>query len=206
MTAREVPVLRGRPYAFGPRARKTCSVRSTSGKAYEPMSRVSLVTVVCCAAILSACKKDGASTASPGAGAIPPTVVPAAIYAADSGAGKVEEECDLQNKLPEYFYEYAPSAVPGSGGSARVLQMEVVNVIGQGGGMYTGPKQLTVQGTLTEGGQVLGSFQARRTTTGGAFGGYKGTCSLMQRNAKAVARDISEWVASPTMDARLGEL
>lgn len=156
--------------------------------------------------LLGACKKDGASTETPGAGAIPPTVVPAVAYAPDAGAGKVEEECDLQSKIPEYFYEYAPSAVPGSGGSARVLQIEIVNVIGQGGGMYTGPKQLTVQGTLTENGQVVGTFKGRRTTTGGAFGGYKGTCSLMERNAKAVARDISEWITSPSMDALLGEL
>src|SRR5690606_24221098 len=73
-------------------ARSACSPRSISGKAYEPMFRVSLVLTVGSALLLGACKKDGASTETPGAGAIPPTVVPAVAYAPDAGAGKVEEE------------------------------------------------------------------------------------------------------------------
>jgi len=136
------------------------------------------------------------------------TAVPPATFAATVDAPKVIAECDLQNKLPLWLAEFAPTTAPGAGTSAgKVLTMEITHVLGFGGGLYSGPKQIVVKGTLSEGGQVKGSFEAKRTTvTGGAFGGYKGTCSLLHRTAKAVAKDVSEWLPSPTMDAKLGEL
>lgn len=172
-------------------------------------SHVFLTAAIVLGVFGGACKKEDASN-EPGvaasASSIPAIVAPPVVFAADVGAPKVQEECDLQNSLPTFVNEYAPSVMPGVPGAGPVLQMEVVGLMGTGGGMYTGPKQLTVRGALTEGGQVLGSFTAQRTTTGGAFGGYKGTCSLLGRCAKAIAKDVSEWLASPTMDARLGEL
>lgn len=155
----------------------------------------------------SGCKGEGSTQAPAGSNAaIPATVAPPAVFAPEVGSSNVREECDLQNSLPMFLSEYAPSVTPGTPGSGRMLQMEIIGVLGHGGGIYSGPKQISVQGTLSDSGQVLGTFTAQRTTTGGAFGGYKGTCSLLGRTAKAVARDVSEWLVSPTMDARLGEL
>ena len=152
---------------------------------------------------LAACGKKGST--APGGAEI---AVPPATYSATVEAPKVIAECDLQNKLPLWLAEFAPNTAPGAGGGAgKVITMEITHVMGFGGGLYSGPKQIVVKGTLTEGGQVKGSFEAKRTTvTGGAFGGYKGTCSLLHRTAKAVAKDVSEWLPSPTMDAKLGEL
>ena len=93
-----------------------------------------------------------------------------------------------------------------AGLKAKGLDIEIVAMMGAGGGMWSGPKQMTVVGTLTEGGAVVGTFRARRTTTGGAWGGYKGTCSLLGRVGKALAKDIGDWLRAPTNDARLGEL
>ncbi|MBC8068163.1 MAG: hypothetical protein IAG13_07505 [Deltaproteobacteria bacterium] len=153
--------------------------------------------------VLAACEKKG--TKSPGAADI---AVPPATFAASVEAPKVVAECDLQNQLPQFLAEFAPGAAPGAGaGAGKVLTMEITHVMGFGGGLYSGPKQVVVKGTLTAGGQVVGSFEAKRTTvTGGAFGGFKGTCSLLHRTAKAVAKDVSEWLPAPTMDAKLGEL
>ena len=39
---------------------------------------------------------------------------------------------------------------------------------------------------------------------GGAFGGFKGTCSILGRCIKAIGADIAKWLANPTMDAMLG--
>lgn len=151
---------------------------------------------------LTACQKK--DTKAPGAADI---AVPPATFASTVEAPKVIAECELQSKLPAWLNEFAPNAAPGAGaGAGKVLTMEITHVMGFGGGLYSGPKQIVVKGTLTEGGQVKGTFEAKRTTvTGGAFGGYKGTCSLLHRTAKAVAKDVSEWLPSPTMDAKLGE-
>jgi hypothetical protein len=153
--------------------------------------------------VIAGCEKK--STTAPGAADI---AVPPATFAASVDAPKVVAECDLQNRLPLFLAEAAPSTAPGGGtGAGKVLTMEITHVMGFGGGLYSGPKQIVVKGTLTEGGAVKGSFEAKRTTvTGGAFGGYKGTCSLLHRTAKAVAKDVSGWLPAPTMDAKLGEL
>ena len=171
---------------------------------FAPMSsRRSIAAALASLVILAACEEQG--TTVPGAAA--DIAVPPATFAATVEAPKVIAECDLQNRLPEFLAEFAPSTAPGSGaGAGKVITMEITHVMGFGGGLYSGPKQIVVKGTLTEGGQVKGSFEAKRTTvTGGAFGGYKGTCSLLHRTAKAVAKDVSEWLPAPTMDAKLGE-
>lgn len=165
-------------------------------------SRRSISAALASFVVLAACEKQGTNTPSAADIAVPP-----ATFAATVEAPKVIAECDLQNRLPEFLAEAAPSTAPGTGASGgKVLTMEITHVMGFGGGLYSGPKQIVVKGTLTEGGQVKGSFEAKRTTvTGGAFGGYKGTCSLLHRTAKAVAKDVSEWLPAPTMDAKLGE-
>lgn len=150
---------------------------------------------------LAACEKQGSTPPGPAEIGVPP-----ATFSASVDAPKVIAECDLQHRLPEFLTEFAPNTGP-TGAGGKTLTLEITHVMGFGGGLYSGPKQLVVKGTLTEGGAVTGSFEVKRTTvTGGAFGGYKGTCSLLHRVAKAVAKDVGEWLPSPTMDAKLGEL
>lgn len=153
-------------------------------------------------------KNDASGTAAPGGGSVPATVVLPLDYGGDVTPTAVQAECELDHKMPTWVAEYAPGATPAATaeGANRVLAMRVTNMMGASGGLWTGPKQMTVEGELQENGQVVGTFKARRTTTGGAFGGYKGTCSLLGRTAKAIAKDVSAWLAAPSMDARLGEM
>ncbi len=121
---------------------------------------------------------------------------------------KIKDECQLQTKVPKFLKEYSSdvelvASDPGSTG--RVLSMRVTQVHAPGGGMFSGPKWMTVTGELHEDGQMLGSFTARRGSGGGAFGGYKGTCSIIGRCAKAIGKDIAAWLKSPGKDARLGD-
>lgn len=184
----------------GPRRPSTTSARAT----LPPMhSRSSFTLALISFVALAACEKK--DTAVPGAA--PDIVVPPATFAASVDAPKVIEECDLQNRLPGYLAEAAPNTGPGAATAGKVLTLEISHVMGFGGGLYSGPKQIVVKGTLTEGGAVTGTFEAKRTTvTGGAFGAYKGTCSLLHRTAKAVAKDVSGWLPAPTMNAKLGEM
>ena len=86
----------------------------------------------------------------------------------------------------------------------RVLHVEISSVVGPQGGAWSGAKSVTVEGKLTENGEVIGTFKGNRYSGGGAFGGYKGTCSILGRCAKTLGSDIAKWLAKPTMDARLG--
>jgi hypothetical protein len=110
----------------------------------------------------------------------------------------VRKECGLETKIPEYV---KASADAGKGGK---LDMKITGLLATGGGAFSGPKSITISGTLREGGKVKGSFVARRNASAGAFGGG-GTCAMLDRCAKALGKDIGTWLKSPSMDARLGD-
>jgi hypothetical protein len=122
---------------------------------------------------------------------------------------KVIDECELQNKIPAYLSQYARKAVALVDGEfsqeGRRLELEISGAHAPGGGAWSGPKSVEVLGKLYEGDTLVGDFVASRYSTGGMWGGFKGTCSIAGRCAKAIAKDISVWLKKPTMDARLGD-
>ena len=110
----------------------------------------------------------------------------------------VRKECGLETSIPKYV-----KAASGSAGKGT-LDMKITGLLATGGGSFSGPKSVTITGTLRDGGKVTGSFVARRNASAGAFGGG-GTCSMLDRCAKALGNDVGAWLKSPTKDARLGD-
>jgi len=134
--------------------------------------------------------------------------IPFAANAAVPAA--VRDQCELQTKVPEFIAQSAGSSVELVDGAldrkkGRVLELEITEVHAPGGGGFSGPKWLTVKGELYDKGKQIGSFRAKRFSTGGAFGGFKGTCAIIGRCTKAVGGDIASWLGSPTPNAELGD-
>ncbi len=125
----------------------------------------------------------------------------------------VRAECGLEQKVPEFVQEFAKqgfdSVVLADSVSAKTagkaLSMKIVDITGTGGGAWSGPKHVTIEGTLWQDGKVAGTFRASRYSGGGAFGGYKGTCAILGRCAKALGKDVETWAIAPSMDAALGD-
>lgn len=141
------------------------------------------------------------------------TIISPVPFAESSGVtSNVKADCTLETRLPKFIEDYSKKGVdvvvgddPGEESAGKVLHLEFTNVHGPGGGAWSGPKIVTVEGTLTDNGEVIGSFIGTRYSTGGAFGGYKGTCSILGRCIKALGKDIAAWLKNPTMDAMLGD-
>jgi hypothetical protein len=124
----------------------------------------------------------------------------------------VRKECQLQDKLPQFIAEYAKgdfgeiTFLDGAGGGdapGKVLFVEITEV-NESGNAWTGrSKALAIEGELREDGKVIGSFRSRRATQGGAFGGYKGACSFLGRCAKALGKDVAEWLKNPEMNSTI---
>ena len=126
------------------------------------------------------------------------------ISASAGASGAVQQECQLQTRVPTAIALAATDVLavdtPDKGG--RWLELEITEVHGPGGGMFSGPKWMTVTGKLHQGSKVLGSFRAKRLSTGGFV---RGTCATLGRCAQTIGRDIATWLKAPTMDAVLGD-
>lgn len=79
----------------------------------------------------------------------------------------------------------------------KVLRVQISHVLGAGGGAWSGPKAITIVAELLDGGQVTYYTKINEWTTGGVFGGYMGTCAILERSANALTKDLSEWVQNP---------
>lgn len=146
----------------------------------------------------------------------PVVILEAVPYSKTSGANlAVKRECIIDRQLPEFIENYASgydiAVVRGSRKTMRkhargkVLELEFSQIYGPGGGAWSGAKSVTVKGTLKDNGKTIGSFIGTRVSGGGAFGAYKGTCSILGRCVKTLGDDIARWLQSPTMNARLGD-
>jgi hypothetical protein len=124
----------------------------------------------------------------------------------------VRKECNLGGKLSDFIKQYGSrydlnieQSPNMSGAHGKVLHVEIVNVQGYGGGAWSGPKSVAIKGTLTENGKKIGTFHGSRHSGGGLFGGFKNTCAILGRCVKALGKDVSQWLKSPTPTASLGD-
>jgi hypothetical protein len=125
----------------------------------------------------------------------------------------VRDKCELETKVVDFTESFAKddfdtimlvsSASASTPGKA--LAITITDLSGAAGGAWSGPKHLTIGGTLWQDGKVLGTFTATRVTTCGAFSGYQGTCSLLRRCAKVLGKDVAGWLKNPSKNAKLGE-
>lgn len=124
----------------------------------------------------------------------------------------VRAECQLEEKIAKFMVKYGEKHAykvvrekPKSGDYV-VLSAEIIEVIGAGGGAWSGSKSIKIKGNLKDqNGKVVGTFTAGRYSGGGAFAGYKGTCAILGRCTKAIGKDVAAWLANPKMKSVLGD-
>jgi hypothetical protein len=125
----------------------------------------------------------------------------------------IKKECNLIGKLTQFIEQNAAGQyaqiVTDSNNiptDAQVLEVEIYEAQGGGGGAWSGPKAVLIKGSLSQNGQKLGSFIARRYSGGGMFAMYKGTCSILGRCVRTLGKDVATWLTNPKQNAVLGNL
>ncbi|MBT1065815.1 hypothetical protein KJY73_19740 [Bowmanella sp. Y26] len=124
----------------------------------------------------------------------------------------VRAECSANSDFAGFIKTYArkrgfsPVSGDAAPDGALTLKVQIDDVYAPAGGAWSGAKYVIASGTLLDGGKEVGTFKVKRTTSGGAFAAFKGTCSFVGRNVKAMANDISVWLQNPTKNGRLGEM
>ncbi len=157
-----------------------------------------------------------AATASAFSIADPVTIQTNVPYAADAKiAQNIRNECTkLGSQLATFTQDFGKKSgvainlvenlnttQPG-----RVLQLEITDAVSMGNAFMGHHKYSSARGTLFENGKKVASFEARRQSMGGAFAGYKGSCSVLGRTVKAMGKDIAGWLKQPNDNALLGDL
>ncbi|MCB1560647.1 MAG: hypothetical protein KDI75_06090 [Xanthomonadales bacterium] len=129
-------------------------------------------------------------------------------------ARKIRKECvGLQDKLSAYAEEFGrefgvsiqrvdkvDAADPGA-----VLVVEITEVVSRGNPFIGHRKYSEIEGTLYRDGEKVAGFVGARNSMGGAFAGYKGSCSVLGRTMKALGKDVAEWLTSPEDGDELGD-
>ncbi len=154
------------------------------------------------------------SLMAPAVQAAEPVVVAATIPYADSAdiQKKILDECtELGSQFSQYIKEYAAekgievTLGDAAANAGRVLRVEITNALSQGNAFLGHSKSMSSRGTLFENGAEVATFRATRNSMGGAFAGYKGSCSVLGRTVKAMGMDIGEWLVNPADGAELGD-
>lgn len=120
-----------------------------------------------------------------------------------SVAETVLNQCDLEVRVAKVLAAASPRLrlveslrdVPG-----LTLTVQITEVQALPGGFFSGPKALTLYGTLKDSGKTVGSFRAKRFSTSAS-----GTCATLEKVAAAIGQDVAVWLTAPTLDAELGD-
>lgn len=128
-------------------------------------------------------------------------------------ADNIKQECKINEQLADFIQKYgkkagvtvAFGAAPLDRSTGRVLDLRITNAISMGNAFIGHQKATSAAGTLYENGNKVASFKARRHSMGGAFAGYKGSCSVLGRTVDVMGEDIASWLKAPVDGANLGD-
>jgi hypothetical protein len=132
-------------------------------------------------------------------------------YAEDNDiSDNIKSECRIGEQLADFIKEYGGDVQFDTGtvdvnARGRVLHLEITDAVSMGNAWLGHQKSTKVKGVLYQDGQRIAAFKARRNSMGGAFAGYKGSCSVLGRTVKALGEDIAGWLKVPVDGATLGD-
>lgn len=129
-------------------------------------------------------------------------------YHPDAGVVEnVRKECQIEDMLSHRVAPVLAKLNKGGDGTiaagsdaadATLLRLQITHVLGVGGGAWSGPKAITVTADLLDpSGKLLRHTKINRWSVGGVFGAFKGTCTILDRSAAAIGKDLSRWVRDP---------
>ena len=113
---------------------------------------------------------------------------------------RVKEECridfqlesDISNRLARQFKLPSGKTTSTDGETVRAT---ITYVLGAAAGSWSGPKSITILVEMLNNGKVERSTKLHRTSMPL---GFRGTCSILDRDARALAKDVVKWVENPS--------
>src|SRR5262245_12389758 len=127
---------------------------------------------------------------------VPATIAPGAPYA------QTLSTCNPEKMMGDHAVAALGRRFPATVGvgtaqpGVRTVTLTLMSVQGAGGGGWSGSKSMSVRAEVLEGGKAVAAQTFTRNSSGGALGGVSGSCPIIERIAKALANDITVWMAA----------
>jgi hypothetical protein len=128
---------------------------------------------------------------------------PVAAYAnPEAIAENIKSEC----KLPEYQTDVFRRELEAQGvsvklgekdevpGTGRFVQLRIQHALSSGNAFIGHRKHVTTSVKLFENGKEIARSTHARDSMGGFGGGFKGSCTVLERCADTLAKDLTAWL------------
>ena len=121
----------------------------------------------------------------------------------DGIANKVIEECtELGTQLSESTAKYmsergmSPLRQPSVDlkSARQALNIKIMSAVSAGNAFIGHRKSVSVRAELYKDGVLVAKTGKTRDSAGGAFGGFKSSCSVLERTVNTLGNDIAKWL------------
>jgi len=120
-----------------------------------------------------------------------------------SAANNVKEECTiLGSQFSNSILKYAPKhkvlvnqvngKLPEKG---KIVKLAIQNVYSGGNAFIGHRKSVTIAAILYIDGKEISRTSLSRDSTGGVFGGFKGSCSVLAHTVNTLGSDVGRWLS-----------
>ncbi|MEM6708446.1 MAG: hypothetical protein AAF648_06645 [Pseudomonadota bacterium] len=119
-------------------------------------------------------------------------------------AANVRTECtELGTKLSKFLVQFSKKKLVtieqvnaiDLAASGYTLDLKIDDAVSMGNAFQGHAKFMQATGVLYRDGKEVARTTFTRNSMGGAFAAYKGSCSVLGRNSKALGKDFAQWLS-----------
>ncbi len=126
-------------------------------------------------------------------------------------ARNIKKECTLPKALADSIVKYSANSGVNVEFKNHIkpneleLKVQIEEAISAGNAVVGHNKFVVISGKLVKGKTKYYSFDAARLSGGGYWGAYRSSCSVLGKIAKALGKDVANWLSNPYNNALMGD-
>ncbi|MCF6172177.1 MAG: hypothetical protein L3J44_00060 [Campylobacteraceae bacterium] len=126
-------------------------------------------------------------------------------------ARNIKQECTLPQALADSIIKYSANSGVHVKLKNRIksneleLKVQIEEAISAGNAAVGHNKFVVISGGIVKGKIRYYTFDAARLSGGGYWGAYRSSCSVLGRIARALGKDVANWLANPYDNAMMGD-
>lgn len=105
-----------------------------------------------------------------------------------------------QKYLEERGWSVKQTASPETEAEGLSIKLEITNAFSSGNAFIGHRKSVSVVASLFKDGKLIDSYSTSGNSSGGAFGGFKGSCAVLYRCTNTLGSDVAKWMASQILN------